>query len=101
MTIKDFKTTKQKVKYLLETYPIARDHDSILCTSYWRFETGKDMSDVNVIELFSLIETNNATPQSTILRARRKINQEYPSTRGKFYKSRKERASEIRGSINN
>jgi hypothetical protein len=100
MILEEYKTAKEKVKYLLEHHPATRDNDNILCTVYWRFEIGKEMSNVDVVQLLSMVNNKTATAQSTILRCRRKVNQEHPHTRGESYRLRKENEAIIRENIN-
>lgn len=100
MNLKQFKTTKDKVRALINEKPYLKDDDNELCLVFWGHETGCNMAFTSVMSLLDDISSGWATPQSTILRARRQLNQLEPETRGKSYKGRKENEEEIRKNIN-
>ena len=67
---------------------------------FWESELNKDLRDISALSLLMDINHKKATPQSTILRARRQLNQLEPETRGKSYKGRKENETVITQNIN-
>lgn len=78
-----------KVYKLLNKHPQLRDDDKKLCWSYWAIE-GKAWNTMTKEAYLS------ATSESSITRAKRKVQEEHPELRGKSYESRQSLSIEAR-----
>jgi hypothetical protein len=88
----DFKTVKDKVKFLLETNLMLRDNDMKLIATYYFHEIGKEEIDsLNAYDLLTKISSSKMTNFETIRRLRMKIQQENENLRGSEYKHRKKK----------
>lgn len=93
----DFKTLKNRIKWILETYPDTKDNDKTLCWKYWsHFEFQDDINygyygdNTNTIKLtMSFHEYQLCTSESSITRARRQLQRFHPELRGSEYNKRK------------
>ena len=85
--------TKEKVKALLIKSPHLKDNDDKLLATYWYYEL-KDMKrnpeTINGMNLLTLISEGRLTNAKTVIRMRRKLQEEFEELRGKKYKHRKE-----------
>jgi hypothetical protein len=72
--------TKEKVKYILENYESTRDDDMKLLSMYWLNETNAT--------IFFLQDLPSLTPAESIMRCRRKLQEQYPNLRGNRYEVR-------------
>jgi|TARA_R100000664_G_C2756634_1_gene144575 hypothetical protein len=98
----ELKRTKDKVKTLLEKYASLRDDDNKLVSSFIFFELGKHkLESISGHQLLNLMANKKVTQSSSILRARRSLQAEFPELRGKSYKARKENEYDIRKRIKN
>ena len=89
---KDFKTVKDKVRFLLQTNPALRDNDMKLIATYYFHEIGKEEIDsLNAYELLTKISSSKMTNFETIRRLRMQLQQHDESLRGSEYKNRKKR----------
>lgn len=96
----NLKLTKDRVKCLLESYPDLRDSDSRLVCNFIYREIGREKTELmSAVDLLNLMANNKITPSSSILRARRSLQAEYASLRGKSYKGRQEDALDVKGRI--
>lgn len=98
--IKEIKRIKPLVEKLLQEFPLTRDNDNLLLLKVWAeqdstLRMNKSFSDFSV----GMIAGKYMKFES-ISRARRKVQEETPELRGKYYKDRKELAEEIRLGIN-
>lgn len=88
----DFKTVKDKVKFLLQTNPVLRDNDMKLIATYYFHEIGKEEIDsLNAYDLLTKISSSKMTNFETIRRLRMQLQQHDESLRGSEYKNRKKR----------
>lgn len=88
----DFKTVKDKVKFLLETNPALRDNDMKLIATYYFHEIGKEEIDsLNAYDLLTKISSSKITNFESIRRLRMQIQQHNEDLRGSEYKNRKKR----------
>ena len=98
--IQKLKTTKHKVINLLEKIPHLRDSDDKLVATYLFKELGKDrvelMTAMNVLQMLA---DGKLTSVSSILRARRKVQEQRLDLRGKSYSSRQESCLEVKKNI--
>ena len=101
--VKKIKDTKATVYNLLMTFPSTRDCDNKLIAFYHTEELGgldicKTMSAYNYLRM---IVANKLTNPSNISRARRKLQETHPETRGLEYEKRKAKEREVRDNIKN
>jgi hypothetical protein len=89
---KDFKTVKDKVKFLLETNPTLRDSDMKLIATYYFHEIGKEEIDtLTAYDFLNKISSRKMTNFETIRRLRMHLQQHNENLRGSEYKNRKKR----------
>lgn len=80
------KKTKDRVILLLEAFEHLRDSDSRLVASYHWYEVGKfKIQNITGEEFLRLIAEEKITNADTILRARRKAQEQRPDLRGATY----------------
>jgi hypothetical protein len=88
----DFKTVKDKVKFLLQTNPALRDNDMKLIATYYFHEIGKEEIDsLTAYDLLNKISSSKMTNFETIRRLRMQLQQHDEELRGSEYKNRKKR----------
>ena len=99
--LKAISDTKTKVYDLLITYPSTRDCDNKLIAFYHTEEVGgiEAIKSLSAYEYLKLIVANKLTNPANISRARRKVQETHPETRGLEYQKRKLREKEIRENI--
>lgn len=89
---KDFKTVKDKVRFLLQTNPALRDNDMKLIATYYFHEIGKEQIDsMNAYDLLTKISSSKMTNFESIRRLRMNLQQHDEELRGSEYKNRKKR----------
>ena len=89
-------TVKKKAAEILTLKPETRDSDFYLMYWIWKDEfEALDISEVqlnfdkmNVLNLLSLLKDRQLSHPSVIMRARRKLQEEYPKLRGDVWKLR-------------
>jgi hypothetical protein len=90
----DFKTVKDKVKYLLQTNPSLRDSDMKLIATYYFHEIGKDvMETLNAYDLLTKISSSKMTNFETIRRWRTKLQYYDEDLRGSEYKNKRKKST--------
>lgn len=94
--IQQIKTTRQKVKLLLQENSKLRDSDQKLIAVFWNLEY-KDM-DQDYTVLTYLYHGKLTTPEA-ITRARRLVQSMNPELRGENYKGRMDEEKEVRKEI--
>ena len=77
-----------KVKALLEEKNIYRDDYNALLARVWWDEI-KNSSDMSAMDFLYLLKAKRISHPESIMRVRRKIQEEHPILRGKTYKQRK------------
>jgi hypothetical protein len=88
----DFKTVKDKVRFLLQTNPALRDNDMKLIATYYFHEIGKEQIDsMNAYDLLTKISSSKMTNFESIRRLRMQLQQHDEELRGSEYKNRKKR----------
>ena len=88
----DFKTVKDKVRFLLQTNPALRDNDMKLIATYYFHEIGKEQIDsMNAYDLLTKISSSKMTNFESIRRLRMNLQQHDEELRGSEYKKRKKR----------
>lgn len=93
----DFKTVKEKVRFLLQTNPALRDDDMRLIATYYFHEIGKEeIEKISAYELLTKMSFKQGlTNFETIRRWRTKLQYYEEDLRGSQYKTKrsKEKAS--------
>ena len=88
----DFKSVKDKVRFLLQTNPALRDNDMKLIATYYFHEIGKEQIDsMNAYDLLTKISSSKITNFESIRRLRMQLQQNDEELRGSEYKNRKKR----------
>jgi len=88
----DYKTVKDKVRFLLQTNPALRDNDMKLIATYYFHDIGKEEIDsLNAYDLLTKISSSKMTNFETIRRLRMQLQQHDENLRGSEYKNRKKR----------
>ena len=88
MNFKDLKGTKNRVEFLLNSYPITKDNDSLLIALYWRQELGEDIDIPTKDFLRDFLAKDKMTPPESIRRLRQLLQERDPLLRGKSYRKR-------------
>lgn len=89
--LQSIKSTRDKVRFILEQFPDTRNNDNLLCSVYWRHVDGAvDLPGVQF-----------ATPAEAIRRSRQLLNAKgiLLATDPAILKKRRQKAIEIRASI--
>jgi len=76
------KNTKEKVKHILTSYESTRDSDMKLLSIFWMTEQKEIFTESFLKNLHRL------TPAESIMRCRRKLQEQYPNLRGNRYQER-------------
>lgn len=99
--INKIKQMKAKVKLLLEEMPHLRDSDERLVCNIWFNQIGKEkLYAMTAMDLLATIAEGKLESTESILRARRKVQEENETLRGKSYNPRKKKQIEITQNIN-
>tara|TARA_R110002020_G_scaffold258385_2_gene472190 strand:- start:5568 stop:5909 length:342 start_codon:yes stop_codon:yes gene_type:complete len=90
-------TVKKKTAEIMTLKPETKDNDFYLMYWVWKDEFDaldwpeqalRDFGKMNVITLMSLLKEKKLSHPSGIMRARRKLQEEYPKLRGEIWKAR-------------
>lgn len=85
----DFRTVKDKVRFLLETNELLRDNDNKLIATYHHNELGKDrIAEMTATEYLTEFAFGRLTKCETITRLRKEIQSKSIELRGSQYKVR-------------
>ena len=97
-------TVKKKAAEILTLKPETRDSDFYLMYWVWKDEfDALDITDIqlnfdkmNILNLLSLLKDRQLSHPSGIMRARRKLQEEYPKLRGEVWKARHEEQNKVK-----
>ena len=100
-------TVKKKVAEIMTLKPETRDNDFYLMYWIWKgeFETLPflakqnlqiDFDKTNIISLLSMLKDKHLSHPSGIMRARRKLQEEYPKLRGNIWETRHNEANKVK-----
>jgi len=102
---KELLNTKERVKWILETYPSLRDSDNRLIATYWSMEaadyTNYRTNEMTAREFLNLLYKHLLTSPESIRRCRQKIQEESEDLRGIDYKKKQDEAKTITQNIKN
>jgi len=88
----DFKTVKDKVRFLLETNPNLRDNDDLLYNTFRVFEIGIDrIKEMSGYELSVEFTSSKYAKMQSIVRLRQMIQKQSEELRGEQYKKKRKR----------
>lgn len=88
----DFKTVKDKVRFLLETNPNLRDNDDLLYNTFRVFEIGIDrIKEMSGYELSVEFTSSKYAKMQSIVRLRQMIQKQSEELRGEHYKKKRKR----------
>jgi hypothetical protein len=99
--IKEIKRMKPLVTRLLEEFPEARDNDNLLLLKVWAEQDDTLRKGKTFYQFATGMLTGKYMKFESVSRARRKVQEENPELRGKYYLDRKELSEEVRMEINN
>ena len=90
------KKNKELVKHILKTSPIARDYDNELLADVWESQMSyiDDYDSYDWYGLLELIREGYMASPESIVRVRRKLQEQHPELRGKKWEQR-HRAQEV------
>lgn len=88
----DFKTVKDKVKFLLETNPNLRDNDDLLYNTFRVFEIGMErIKEMSGYELSVEFTSAKYAKMQSIVRLRQMIQKQFEELRGENYRKKRKR----------
>lgn len=97
------KTDKDRVEHLLRNYELTRDSDSMLIATFYFHESkGEDfLKNQSALSFLTDLSSGKYSPASSIIRCRRKLQEQNPELRGKSYEDRIESGNDTRKNIKN
>jgi len=95
----DYKRIKEKVKLLLVEHPSTKDNDNELVCWFWYYESKNENKNFSFLDFLTQYKNNNFTNSDNITRVRRKLQEQYPSLRGKTYNKRQNICSDLKNKI--
>ena len=95
------KKLKNRVKELMEDYPITRDDDSrLVCNIWWQEAGGSEtIQKLMAPDFLSKIVDRSLSSWETITRVRRKLQEEIPDLRGKKWDARHNKQDDVVGEL--
>tara|TARA_Y100000592_G_C5471315_1_gene319685 strand:+ start:860 stop:1168 length:309 start_codon:yes stop_codon:yes gene_type:complete len=98
----EMKTIKDKVTYLLETFPELRDNDYRLISNFIAYSVGKEkLITMSASDLLQLFSDGKLPHTESIRRVRAKIQEQDPTLRGLSYGNRKDKGNDMNKQIHN
>ena len=86
----DFKTVKDKVKFLLEVNPNLRDNDDLLYNTFRIYEIGMDrIKEMSGYELSVEFSSSRLVKMQSIIRLRQMIQKDCEELRGAQYRTKR------------
>ena len=97
------KDNKIKVEYILSKHPETRYSDGSLIAVFYLSEVGgkEELKNKTAHDFLKLLHEDKLTPASTIIRVRRKLQEQIPALRGLKYKERINSGDDTRKNIKN
>lgn len=98
---KNLKDKKQVVANILQRYNSTKDSDGALIATFYLNEIGgKDiLKSMSAYDFLKILSEDKLTPASTIIRVRRKLQEDYIDLRGKKYQERIDSGEDTRKKI--
>jgi hypothetical protein len=97
----NLKDKKQVVASILQRYNSTKDSDGALIATFYLNEVGgKDiLKSMSAYDFLKILSEDKLTPASTIIRVRRKLQEDYIDLRGKKYQERMNAGEDTRKKI--
>ena len=99
------KKKKHEIMAMLEMYQPYRDDDMKLLADIWSNEveniTGKESHELQAIDLLGYLYKGLLTSPETIIRVRRKVQEQYPELRGEKWKARHRAQESVKEELRN
>ena len=97
----NLKDKKQVVASILQRYNSTKDSDGALIATFYLNEVGgKDiLKSMTAYDFLKILSEDKLTPASTIIRVRRKLQEDYIDLRGKKYEERMNAGEDTRKKI--
>ena len=97
------KDDKGRVEHLLKNYPLTRESDSMLIATFYFHESGGDetIKSQSAYDFLSDLANGKYTPASSIIRNRRKLQEQNKKLRGANYEERIKSGEDTRENIKN
>ena len=97
----NLKDKKQVVANILQRYNSTKDSDGALIATFYLNEIGgKDiLKSMSAYDFLKILSEDKLTPASTIIRVRRKLQEDYIDLRGKKYEDRMNAGEDTRKKI--
>jgi hypothetical protein len=97
----NLKDKKQVVASILQRYNSTKDSDGALIATFYLNEVGgKDiLKSMSAYDFLKILSEDKLTPASTIIRVRRKLQEDYIDLRGKKYQDRMNAGEDTRKKI--
>jgi hypothetical protein len=98
------KELRGQVKGIFHHYPATKESDEKLISTLWSIEACRiygtqDLAEVTAKELFVLLWKGKLTSPESIMRTRRKLQEEFPELRGKNYEARHKRVKVVKSKL--
>jgi hypothetical protein len=99
----NLKDKKQVVASILQRYKCTKDSDGALIATFYLNEVGgKDtLQQMSAYDFLKMLSEDRLTPASTIIRVRRKLQEDYVELRGTKYEDRTNAGEDTRKKIKN
>ena len=99
----NLKDKKQVVASILQRYKSTKDSDGALIATFYLNEVGgKDvLKQMSAFDFLKMLSEDKLTPASTIIRVRRKLQEDYVDLRGEKYQDRINSGEDTRKKIKN
>jgi hypothetical protein len=96
------KDDKGRVEHLLKNYPLTRESDSMLIATFYFHESGDEViKSQSAYDFLNDLATGKYTPASSIIRNRRKLQEQNKELRGFNYEERIKSGEDTRENIKN
>ena len=102
MLFDQMKTIKDKVKFLLESFPHLRDDDFKLIATFYKFTVSKDrLESMTALEFLQMFASGQLPHSESIRRDRQKLQEKNEHLQGERYKQRQEDGRKTKEKIGN
>lgn len=96
----NMKNMKDRVEYLLRKTPRLQDSDNKLVATFWWHEMGKEQTELMTgYDFLEVLSQGKLSSSISIVRVRRKLQEQYPELRGEMYIQRDKESEEVRQNI--
>jgi hypothetical protein len=94
---------KDRIKLYLMSHPETQDSNTALMGIIWQHEVDRFIINAGGITInpLTLLKNNKLTSWDSATRAKRKLQEEHPELRGKFYNKRKAKSVKVSKDLDN